>query len=782
MNILRSFSFFLVAAFLLSCSSGGDVRKTKSGLVAETETCRVEVVCYSENVVRIVKTPLSSGGAASDSSLSVVMTPEKVRFTVRNTEDSLVTLSTGDLNVNIDMVTSAVSFSDSHGLPLISEKPSSFSMEPVDDAGAPSFKVSQTFLLDDDEAIYGLGQHQGGGLNMRGRELTLQNVNTEIAIPLAHSSKGYALFWDNTSATTFRDGPEGMTFSSQVGNSADYYLVHGGDADGVISGIRRLTGDSPMFPLWSYGFHQSRERYMSQNELVSVVERYRELGVPLDGIIQDWQYWGADNHYWNAVEFLNPEYPDPAGMINDVHSRNAHVMISVWPSFGPDTEIFKELDSKGLLMAHETFPQGYGVRNYDPFDKRARDIYWSWMKRNMFDIGMDGWWLDATEPEHSPVKDSDYDYITPAGSFRKVRNAFPIVSAGGVYDAQRAETSAKRVFILTRSASAGIQRYGAHVWSGDVVSGWKQLHDQIPAALNLSMCGIPYWNSDIGGFFSAYNYPDGNKDEEYKRLYLRWTEFGTFTGMMRSHGTHTHREIWNFGEPGEFYFDALKKYIELRYLLLPYIYAEAWNITSAAGTLMRPLFMDWPTDRESMNIDDQYMFGRSIMVAPVTEDAAGRKIYLPAGDWVDFWTGCRLSGGVYFCCDVPLDKIPLYVRAGSIIPVGPAVQYAAQKPWDNLQIRIYPGADGRFCLYEDSGDGYDYETGARSVIRFQWDDRNSVLTIFPREGAWPGMSAERDFRIVIVRDGKGDGLDAESSDVKVLYNGQRLTVNMAQND
>ncbi len=782
MNILKSFFIFSISAILLSCSSDGNVRKTRTGLVAETRTCRIEVVCYSENMVRIVKTPLSSGEAAPDSSLSVVMAPEKVRFSVRNMGDSLVSLSTGNLTVSIDMVSSAVSFSDSQGLPLISEKPGSFSMEPVDDAGTPSFEVSQTFLLDDGEAIYGLGQHQQGGLNMRGKELTLQNVNTEIAIPLAHSSKGYALFWDNTGTTRFTDDDEGMTFSSQVGNSADYYLIHGRDADGVIAGIRRLTGDSPMFPLWSYGFHQSRERYSSQAELVSVVDRYRALGVPLDGIIQDWQYWGADNRYWNAVEFLNPEYPDPAGMIKAVHDRDAHIMISVWPSFGPDTEIFKELDSKGLLMAHETFPQGYGVRNYDPFDKRARDICWSWMKKNMFDIGMDGWWLDATEPEHSPVKESDYDYITPAGSFRKVRNAFPIVSVGGVYDAHRAGTSAKRVFILTRSASAGIQRYGAHVWSGDVVSGWEQLHNQIPAALNLSMCGIPYWNSDIGGFFSANNFPDGNRDEEYRRLYLRWTEFGTFTGMMRSHGTHTHREIWNFGGPGDFYFDALKKYIDLRYLLLPYIYSEAWNITSAVGTLMRPLFMDWPSDKETLNIDDQYLFGHSIMVAPVTVDATSRRIYLPEGEWVDFWTGCCLSGGVSFNCDAPLDKIPLYVRAGSIIPAGPAVQYAGQKPWDSLQVRIYPGADGQFSLYEDSGDGYDYETGLRSIIRFQWNDNDSELTILPREGSWPGMIPEREFRIVIVRSGNGDGLDTESSDVTVRYNGRKLTVNMARND
>lgn len=782
MNIFKAIAAALVPFMVLGCTSVDAVRKTKTGLVAETEINRIEVICYSSDIVRIVKSPLCTCGVTLDSSFSVVMKPERVKFRVTMSGDSLVTLSTKDMAVRIDMASSSVSFLDDQGKALISEKPCSFSMAPINDAGTPSYKISQTFLLADGEAIYGLGQHQQGGLNMRGREITLQNVNTEIAIPLVHSNKGYALFWDNTSTSHFMDNADGMTLSSDVGNAADYYIIRGSDADGVIAGIRRLTGNSPMFPLWSYGFHQSRERYMSQQELVSVVDRYRELKVPLDGIIQDWQYWGADNHYWNAVEFLSPSFPDPAGMIKDVHDRNAHVMISVWPSFGPSTEIFKKFDSEGLLMKHKTYPSDVAVRNYDPFDARARDIYWSWMKKNMFDIGMDAWWLDATEPEHVDAKESDYDYITPSGSFRKVRNAFPIASVGGVYDSQRAETNAKRVFILTRSASAGIQRYGAHVWSGDVVSGWEQLHNQIPAALNLSMCGIPYWNSDIGGFFSAYNYPDGNRDEEFRRLYLRWMEFATFTGMMRSHGTHTHREIWNFGDPGDFFFEAQRKYIQLRYLLLPYIYSQAWNITSSAGTLMRPLVMDWPSDKYSIEIDDQYMFGKSIMVAPVTEDATGREVYLPEGEWVDFWTGCRLSGGVHFCCDVPLDKIPLYVKCGSIIPAGPSVQYASEKPWDSLQIRIYPGADGSFSLYEDSGDGYDYESGVRSIIRFQWDDRNSTLTILPCEGSWSGMISEREFRIVIVRNGIGAGLDNESSDVSVRYNGQKLIVNMAQND
>ena len=611
----------------------------------------------------------------------------------------------------------------------------------------------------------------------RGHELTLQNENMEIALPLVHSPRGYALFWDRYSATRFSDGPEGMRFSSEEAEDGSYFLIAGEDADAVVAGIRDLTGQAPMNPLWTFGYHQSRERYGSQEELVGVVRKYRELEVPLDGIVQDWQYWGVGNAVWNAVKFDNPAYPDPERMMEDIHAMHAHGLISVWLSVGPETQIYKEMEQIGALLPLETFPPGNGVRVYDAFDPRARDLYWSHMEKDIFDLGMDGWWLDATEPEHKDPKDADFEHVTAAGRFRVMRNAFPLYTCGGVYDHQRAATADKRVFILTRSASVGLQRYGAHCWSGDLKSTWRSLQDQIPEALHFSLCGMPYWNADIGGFFSAGVYPEGYEDPAFHRLYIRWMQLATFTGMMRSHGTNTPREIYRFGAPGDPDFEALRKCIRLRYLLLPYLYGTAWQVSSAGASLMRALWMDWPSDPRLRDLSDEFLLGRSLLVAPVLEEGTERMVYLPEGVWTDFWTGSPVTAGS-FRVEAPMDAIPLYVRAGSVLPVGPEVQYASEKPWDALQIRIYPGADGSFLLYEDEGDGYGYEQGKRSEIRFSWDDAASRLTISAREGAFPGMLAERNFRLVRVRPGIGTGLDRDACDKVVHYDGKELVIGL----
>ena len=501
--------------------------------------------------------------------------------------------------------------------------------------------------------------------------------------------------------------------------------------------------------------------------------------MPLDGIIQDWRYWGEDHKDWNAVEFRNPQFPNPRKMMEDVHRLNAHAIISVWPSFGPGTGIYAELKRMNKLMIHETFPQDNGVKVYDAYDPAAREVFWKYMNKNLFSIGMDGWWLDATEPEHSPVKDIDFDYRTYLGSFRKVRNAFPLVSVGGVYDHQRQVSSDKRVFILTRSAFAGQQRYAAQAWSGDVASDWTVLHNQISGALNLSLTGIPYWNSDIGGFFSAYKFPEGIKDQAFHELYVRWMQFAVFTGMMRSHGTHTPREIFNFGERGYWAFDAQEKMINLRYRLLPYLYSTSWNITSNGGSLMRALFSDFPSDKKVADIGDEYIFGKSILVAPVTSPVKSRSLYLPAGiRWIDFWTGEQQEGGREITREAPIDLIPLYVKAGSIIPIGPSVQYATEKPWDDLQIRIYPGADGEFTLYEDEDDNYNYEKGKYTTIRMTWDDKNRQLTIHPRQGSYDDMLQNRTFHIVLVNRQDGLGLDNESHTVKTEYVGKKLNIKL----
>ena len=763
----------IMAAVMAAVSCGhGPWHKTRGGFVADGQLAKVEVTCFTPEIVRVVKSPLYAEPVETTSE-SVTLERRRVKFSVTEPEPGKIVLSTASMRVLLDLGTCALSFEDASGNLLTSENTSAVPMSPSGD----SFKVSQGFSLAEGEAIYGLGQHKRSGLNQRGRSYRLENANTEIAIPLVHSSKGYALFWDNYSPTFFSSGDDGFGFRSDCGNCCDYYVLYGGDADGVVKQIRTLTGEAPMNPLWAFGFHQSRERYASGKQLVGVVRKYRELGVPLDGIIQDWQYWG-DHAHWNAVEFLNPAYPDPVGMMEKVHSMGAHALISVWPSFGPETDIFKDLQAEDLLLPLSTFPQGNGVKVYDPWDPRAREIFWSYMEKYLWGAGIDGWWLDATEPEHQPVKPEDYDYVTPEGTYREMRNSFPLFSVGGVYDHQRAHDPSRRVMILTRSASAGLQRYGAHVWSGDLEANWSSLRDQITSALNMSLCGIPYHNSDIGGFYCNGSYPGGNQNPAYRKLYDRWMQLAVFTGMMRSHGTHTPREIFQFGERGSEDFDSQEASIRLRYALLPYIYSQAWKVTSEGASLMRPLFALCPGDAEAASREDEFLFGESILVAPVLSEEDEASPYLPAGEWIDFFGGNRLVGGMSFRRDVSLDEIPVYVKAGTVLPVGPDVQYASEKPWDSLQVRIYTGADGDFTLYEDEGDGYGYEKGRRSEIRFHWSDAEGRLTIAARKGSFPGMLQSREFRVVLVRPGAGTGLDIASCDAKVAYEGREVSLDL----
>jgi alpha-D-xyloside xylohydrolase len=576
--------------------------------------------------------------------------------------------------------------------------------------------------------------------------------------------------------------------------------MFGANADGVIAQMRDLTGKVPMFPLWTFGYWQSKERYKSQDETIGVVKKYRELEVPLDGIIQDWQYWG-NNYLWNAMEFLNPEFPDPQKMINDIHNLNAHIIISIWNSFGPQTKQYKELEKIGALLDIKTWPESgsekwppnldypSGVRVYDPYNPEARDIYWKYLNQGLFSLGMDGWWMDSSEPDHLQFKPSDFDNKTYLGSFRKVRNAFPLMTVGGVYQHQRSVTSDKRVFILTRSAFAGQQRYGANTWSGDVVASWEALRNQISAGLNFSLCGIPYWNSDIGGFF-LWNFPKKLDDANYRELYARWMQFGAFCPMMRSHGTDAPREIYQFGKKGDRIYDSIEKSINLRYRLLPYIYATSWDVTANQSTMMRALVMDFAKDKQALDINDQYMFGKSLLVCPVTQPmyskdtnedfstVKARELYLPKGaDWIDFWTGEKYNGGQTLNKEAPIDIIPLFVKAGSIIPVGPKVQYATEKKWDELEIRIYPGAHGEFVLYEDEFDNYNYEKGAYSTITFKWDDKKQTLTINDRQGSFPGMLDLRTFRIVIVSPNHGTGVEATDHVEKIVkYNGAKKQI------
>lgn len=669
-----------------------------------------------------------------------------------------------------------------------------------DDAGTKTYQVYQPFVLDKEEAIYGLGQLQNGKMIQRNMTKNLIQGNVEDVSPFFQSTKGYGVFWDNYSPTLFTDNEVETSFRSEVGDCVDYYFMYGKNADGVIAQVRNLTGQAPMFPLWTYGYWQSKERYKSQEEVVDVVRKYRELGIPLDGIIQDWQYWGH-NYLWNAMDFQNPTFNNPQKMMEDVHAMNAHMAISIWSSFGPMTKPYRELDKKGMLFNFTTWPQSgleswppnmeypSGVRVYDAYNPEARDIYWKYLNDGIFKLGMDAWWMDSTEPDHLDWKPEDMDTKTYLGSFRKVRNAYPLMTVGGVYDHQRAVTSDKRVFILTRSGFLGQQRYGANVWSGDVASTWESFRNQIPAGLNFSLCGMPHWNSDIGGFFAghynkSWNDDSASKNPLYQELYVRWLQFGTFNPMMRSHGTDVYREIYKFGKKGEPVYDAIEKMIGLRYSLLPYIYSTSWEVSNRQSSFMRALMMDFVDDRKVWDINDEYMFGKSILVAPITHaqytpeavvkvseeegwnrdgakktktDAAvdfmetkPTNIYLPAGTlWYDFWTNEKHEGGKEITKETTLDVIPLYVKAGSIIPVGPQVQYATEKPWDHLELKVYAGANGNFILYEDEFDNYNYEKGVYTEIPISWNNTSCKLTIGARKGAYEGMLKNCKFTVTL---------------------------------
>lgn len=742
------------------------------GIKARLGSCNVEIRFYSPWIVRVLKYPIDS--TVKKKSLSVIFQPQNVPVKVIKQTD-MVIIKSNELSVALNMKTNAVQFTDPNGKNLLTELPDGFKLTPIKDVNLHRYRAFQSFKLDTGEAIYGLGQQQNGKLNQRGQNVHLENGNMRVCIPYFQSVKGYGIFWDNYSPTEFSDSKEETSFDSQIADCADYYFMYGKTGDGVVAQMRQLTGQAPLMPFWTFGFSQSRERYKTQFELLNVVKKYRSLHVPLDGIVQDWQYWGPDSN-WNAMAFDHTTYPRPQAWVDSIHSLHAHLFIVAWPGFGPKTPQFAEFSSKHFLINFHTWPPKGGARVYDPFNPAARDLYWKYLNKGIFSLGIDAWWLDSSEPDHIDVKPEDFEQPTYLGSFRSVQNAFPLMHVGNVYTHQRNTTNNQRVMILTRSAFAGQQRYAANTWSGDITSNWGVLKKQIPAALNFSMTGIPYWNADIGGFFAgAYIRGGGAKNPEFQELYTRWLEFAAFTPLMRSHGTEIPREIYQFGNRGDWPFDAQEKFINIRYHLLPYLYATAWNVTKNSGSFMRALYLDYPKDKNVYNLGSEFLLGHSLLVAPVTEkESTSQLVYLPSGKWYDFWTGKVIIGGGQTDRKTPMDIIPLYVKAGTILPWGPKVEYSSEKKWDDLEIRIYPGANGDFILYEDEGNNYNYEKGKYTEIQFHWNQQTHELIIAGRKGAYNGMISTRKFNIVIVNGTAGCGADNSTKyDRVITYDGHR---------
>jgi alpha-D-xyloside xylohydrolase len=564
---------------------------------------------------------------------------------------------------------------------------------------------------------------------------------------------------DNTPRLSWKRSDNSTTFRSPVAKMLDYVVFYGPSTDNVIATYRNLSGNAPMFPKWAYGFWQCRERYTSGTHLVETIREFRKRNLPVDVIVQDWQYWGSIG--WGVPQFDEKNYPDPAGFIKELHDLNAHFNISIWSNPNKNSTVGKEFVAKDRFIPDTKW--------LDYFSADTRKEYWNTLKTNMFDNGVDSWWMDAVEPENDALKGTK----THIGVGDFYRLTYPLLVSRAVSEGQRETSSDKRVCILTRSAFSGQQRYGIINWSGDIGGTWDVFRNQIVAGLNYTITGFPYWTTDIGGFFrpgrSQYT------DEKYHELLTRWYQWGTFNPIFRMHGYMTETEPWKFGQKVE---DNMRKMLNLRYRLLPYIYSEAWQVTKNGSTLMRPLVMDFNGDTAAVNRQFQYMFGKSILVAPVTEPSKTEwNVYLPkAAGWFDFWSGKYFAGGQTVKTAAPLDRIPLFVKAGSILPMGKIIQSSGEKS-DTLEIRVYTGANGEFTLYEDEGDNYNYEKGKYSSITFLWDDVNRMLIIGNREGLFTSMLVNRKFRIVLVDTNKGINSDrAERYDKELAYTGKKITV------
>lgn len=673
------------------------------------------------------------------------------------------TLKTAALTVSLDLAHGNLSFATPDGKSFLREAgnvPRTYTAVTLN--GQPTYHVVDRFSPDATEALYGLGQHQGGLFNYRGSTVELAQNNTDIAIPVLVSTHGYGILW-NSASQTYMDNrfPLELKFDTLSGDGADYFVLYGPEFDQIVHDYRSLTGHVPMMPRWSYGFIQSKDRYTSLDEIQTIAARYRTEHIPVDTIVQDWYWW---EHEGDPI--FNKNYHDVPTYLAKLHDEHIHTMISAWGLMDPASETYKKLDAANLLISN--------AHVYDASSAQGRQMYWDNLPGKLFAMGWDSFWLDSAEPEeYSPhLGDAILNSRTIAiGNGATYTNVYPLLHNQGVQENWRKTTDQKRVFLLTRSAFLGSQRVGGTVWSGDVYQSFWALARQIPAGLNYTLSGLPYWTTDGGGY-----HPLGDTTTpEYQELYTRWYQFATFCPVFRTHGHRPNNELWSYPlvEPTLLTFD------KLRYRLMPYIYSLAWRVSADDYTVMRALPMDFRADPLTWNDATEYMFGPALLVNPVTEaGATSRRVYLPKDTtWYDFWTGEKLTGGQHLQAAAPLTRLPLYVRAGSILPLGPEEEYADEKPNGPIELRIYPGANGSFTLYNDEGDNYDYEKGAHATTTLTWSDADRTLTFGARSGTYPNMPQQTTFHIVAARPAHGAGeATTDTSDRTVTYTGTELKV------
>ncbi|MEO3755762.1 TIM-barrel domain-containing protein [Streptomyces sp. B6B3] len=710
------------------------------------------------------------------------------RFDVHESEQELV-LSDGTLALHLDRSTGGLSYRDGRGDLLFAEQGAAGgAMEPR--ADVPGFRARLSLAVSDDQALYGLGQHEDGILDRRGHHLDLYQHNLKIPVPFLLSSRGWGLLWHCYSAMSFDDDASGTTLRADCVDEIDYFVIAGDTMDRVIAGYRHLTGAATIPPRWAFGFVQSRERYETQEQVLSVARRYAELGLPAECIVVDWQYW-PEGH-WGQKSFDPRRFPDPQGMCRELHELGTRVMVSVWPHVDAGGADHAELRAAGRLLANG--------RTYDAFDPEARALFWEQTRRGLLAHGIDAVWCDCSEPFeadwHGAVRPGPEEqrsinvgaaerYLGPARA-----NSYALAHARGIWDGHRASGSASRMLNLTRAAHPGQQRYGTFTWSGDISASWDTLARQVPEGLNFAASGMPYWTCDVGGFFvrpgeawfARGEFPDGVDDPAYRELFLRWFQYGCFLPMFRVHGSDTPREIWHFGEPGEVVYDTLRRFIELRKALVPYLYAVAGAVYLESSTMMRPLAFDFAHDPGALRVDDQFLLGPSLMVCPVTRPRrvdsdpppgteTTRSVYLPGGTaWIDAWTGNTQEGGTRVEAPAPLERIPVYARTGTILPLA--------RPDGDLDVLVFPGADGGFGLYEDDGDGWGFEVGEHSRTTLRWIDAQRTLVIGPAPGSRPDGPATRTFHARLVRPGHGWRDDSGRS-VRIEYHGEEVRVRVA---
>jgi len=918
MMFKKNAQWMLVVAILLlaGCTPRSEVK-----IATEAGTVRLQVI--TPEIVRVSVSP--DGKFADRKSLMVLPQKGCTEYTLtRNAEGA--TLETSALKVAVHKADGTVHFFRADGTPLALDGHAAF--EPMEADGKKAWSTTVSYASSDDEAFYGLGQHQAGEFNHKGLREELYQYNTKISVPVVVSNKGYGLLFDaysqsrwgsaqpyaqlgqilelklegtytpkegktftqpedslfyenewaikNLPAGPFSkvsyDGtvtaretgdyhfiqyyagfqrtviggeevmsrrwrpawnpnsykftvhlekgvptplhidwePDGdvsyiglrvaplespeqesrLTFWSEFEPMADYYFMVGKDYDGVIKDYRLLTGKAPVMPKWVLGFWQSRERYSTQEDLVGTLAEMRRRHIPVDNIVQDWQYWPDDQ--WGSHEFEADRYPDPEKMLDDVHDMGGRFMISVWPKFYTNTEHYQELKKAGYAYTHAEDDGlvdwlGYKQSFYDAYAPGGRKMFWKQMDQSLysrFGKKIDAWWMDASEPNLRDCLPIDYMkwLLTPnaLGSSTEYFNAYALVNAQAIYEGQRSVDPDKRVFLLTRNGFGGLQRYSTASWSGDIGTSWTDMRMQMAAGLDYSMSGIPFWGMDIGGFSVMSKFYDPAHADEWQELQTRWHQFGTFVPLFRAHGQWPRRELWNIAPEGSPAYESILWYMQLRYRLMPYLYSLTGAVHFDDYTLMRGLPMDFPDDPEVLDISDQWMLGPALMVCPVSEyKARSRSVYFPKGGWYDFYTGEYIAGGRRITVDAPYDRIPLYVRAGSIIPFGPAIEYTSEKPADKILFVVFAGADAEFTLYEDDGLTYGYERGEYSTIDIRWNENTHKLSIGPRNGNYPGELRNRVFCLAVVDPETPHGYDPDGTGALcVNYDGTYYTLGL----